>query len=280
MPGVRRVDVRADFVNPAPDHRLRVLFPTGRLSEDVIVDGHFDRLRRPPVNLDVGEGWAERPALTAAQRAFTAIEQDGRGLLIAARGLPEYEHIRSDSESTLALTLLRAVGWLSRDDLDCRPGHAGPARATPGAQGIGPAAADYSLIPFVLRLRLGQAAQAAYAFAPLRSVACVGQPRSAVCDSSPHSCSNWSCCLNLPSQAWAIIRFITAASTRYPPTRSACLFAPSRINLAKALVRQNGMYKQRDRPTVPAKRINPCVRIFKPPDRNCLPGWVNTPPDV
>ncbi len=174
MPGVRRVDVRADFVNPALDHRLRVLFPTGRLSEHVIVDGHFDRLRRPPVNLDVGEGWAERPAPTAAQRAFTAIEQDGHGLLIAARGLPEYEHIRSDSESTLALTLLRAVGWLSRDDLNCRPGHAGPARATPGAQGIGPAAADYSLIPFGETFTLDQAAQAAYAYiAPLRSVTAV-----------------------------------------------------------------------------------------------------------
>jgi alpha-mannosidase len=171
VPGVRRIDVQAELVNPAPNHRLRVLFPTGLQGDSVIVDGHFDRLCRQPVNVDVGEDWAERPASTAAQRAFTAIEENENGLLIAARGLPEYEHFKSSTGSTLALTLIRAVGWLSRDDLDCRPGHAGPARTTPGAQCIGPAAAEYSLIPFGSAFTLDQAAQKSYAFiAPLRSV--------------------------------------------------------------------------------------------------------------
>ena len=170
-PGARRIDVRADFVNPALNHRLRVVFPTGLQSDHVVVDGHFDRLRRQPVNADVGDDWAERPAPTAAQRAFSAIEKDGHGLLIAAHGLPEYEHVQSSTGSALALTLLRAVGWLSRDDLDCRPGHAGPARATPGAQCLGPVTAEYSLIPFGDAFTLDRAAQASYAFvAPLRSV--------------------------------------------------------------------------------------------------------------
>jgi alpha-mannosidase len=168
MPGVRRIDVRADWINSTLNHRLRALFQTGLHSDYAIVDGHFDRLRRLPVQTNVGDGWAERPTPTAAQRAFTALEENGRGLLVAARGLPEYEH----SGSTLALTLLRAVGWLSRDDLDCRPGHAGPARTTPGAQCLGPSAAEYSLIPFGGAFTLDQAAQEAYAFiAPLRSVA-------------------------------------------------------------------------------------------------------------
>ena len=171
VPGVRRIDVRADFLNHAQNHRLRLLFPTGLQSDHVIVDGHFDRLRRQPVKLDVGEDWAERPAPTAAQRTFTAIEKNGNGLLIAVRGLPEYEHIRSGAESVLALTLLRAVGWLSRDDLDCRPGHAGPARTTPGAQCNGPATAEYSLIPFGGAFTLDRAAQESHSFiAPLRGV--------------------------------------------------------------------------------------------------------------
>ena len=172
-PGVRRVDVHTELDNRACDHRLRVLFPAGVTSDRAVVDGHFDRLARRPVTVTDTQGWAEQPAPTAAQRAFSAVERDGVGLMVAARGLPEYEHLIDDNGSTLALTLLRAVGWLSRDDLACRPGHAGPGRPTPGAQCLGPAAYDYSLIPFGGdSFGLVQAAQAAYAFvAPLRSVA-------------------------------------------------------------------------------------------------------------
>src|SRR5690606_20008981 len=108
---------------------------------------------------------------TVAQRAFSAVARDGVGLMVAARGLPEYEHIIEPHGSTLALTLLRAVGWLSRDDLACRPGHAGPGRPTPNAQCLGPAAFEYSLIPFGGEsFGLDEAAHAAYAFtAPLHA---------------------------------------------------------------------------------------------------------------
>ncbi|MDQ6744371.1 MAG: hypothetical protein M3Z97_15890, partial [Candidatus Dormibacteraeota bacterium] len=45
----------------------------------------------------------------------------------------EYELL----EDAIAITLLRSVGWLSRADLQNRPGHAGPGVATPGAQMLG-----------------------------------------------------------------------------------------------------------------------------------------------
>lgn len=172
-PGARRVDVRTTLDNAARNHRLRVLFPCGVRSTHAIADGHFDRLERGPLPTVDTTGWAERPESTAAHCGFVAVEHDGVGLLVAARGLPEYEHITDAAGSTLAITLLRAVGWLSRDDLDCRPGHAGPGRPTPGAQCLGPAAFDYSLIPFGGdAFDLAQAAQEAYAFAaPLRGVA-------------------------------------------------------------------------------------------------------------
>ena len=51
-------------------------------------------------------------------------------------GLHEYE-VLPGAPQELALTLLRAVGWLSRDDLTTRTGHAGPALETPGAQVLG-----------------------------------------------------------------------------------------------------------------------------------------------
>jgi len=55
--------------------------------------------------------------------------------MIANRGLPEMEALRTaNGGAELALTLLRCVGWLSRDDFPTRQGQAGPQLPTPGAQ--------------------------------------------------------------------------------------------------------------------------------------------------
>src|SRR5690606_26526869 len=91
---------------------------------------------------------------------------------LAARGLPEYELQREHNGATIALTLLRCVGWLSREDFACRVGQAGPELETPGAQCLGPASFDYSVIPFGAG-ELDAAATEAYAFeAPLRAALC------------------------------------------------------------------------------------------------------------
>jgi len=171
-PGARRVDIHTEIENRAQDHRLRALFPCGVRGQSALVDDHFDRVERRPVHFEDTQGWAEQPVSTAAQQVFTAVEGGGRGLLVAVRGLPEYEHLIGERESALAVTLLRSVGWLSRDDLVCRPGHAGPGRATPEAQCLGAWSYDYSLIPFGgAGFDLPEAARAAYAFAaPLRAL--------------------------------------------------------------------------------------------------------------
>ena len=67
--------------------------------------------------------------------------------MIANRGLPEVEVLKTGTGSEIAVTLLRSVGWLSRDDFSTRQGHAGPFMATPGAQMIGTWDFDYSIIP-------------------------------------------------------------------------------------------------------------------------------------
>jgi hypothetical protein len=56
------------------------------------------------------------------------------GLALFAKGLLEYGIPSADPDTWLALTLFRAVEWLSRDDLPFRPGHAGPGMHTPGGQ--------------------------------------------------------------------------------------------------------------------------------------------------
>jgi alpha-mannosidase len=58
------------------------------------------------------------------------------GATVIGKGLMEYEI--TEGEPAIAVTLIRAVGDLSRNDLATRPsGHAGPPVATPAAQCLG-----------------------------------------------------------------------------------------------------------------------------------------------
>jgi mannosylglycerate hydrolase len=61
---------------------------------------------------------------------------------VLGRGLPEYE---ATEDGALALTLLRCVGWLSRDDLSTRRGGAGPQLPVPGAQCHGDHVFEYAV---------------------------------------------------------------------------------------------------------------------------------------
>jgi alpha-mannosidase len=73
------------------------------------------------------------------------VDDGRRTLTVANRGLAEVEAIEDGQGTSLAVTLLRAVGWLSRSDLALRPGDAGPPLPTPGAQVPGPHRAELSL---------------------------------------------------------------------------------------------------------------------------------------
>jgi alpha-mannosidase len=112
-------------------------------------DSHFDVVRRPVGVPQKGGDWVEDPRPEVPQRAFTDISDGKVGLTVANRGLPEVQVLPGADASTteIALTLLRCVGWLSRDDMPVRQGHAGPAYETPGAQVPGTWSFDYSIIP-------------------------------------------------------------------------------------------------------------------------------------
>jgi alpha-mannosidase len=99
-------------------------------------------LELPPYD----ETWVEQPRPEMPQRVFTAVSGAGLQLLLANRGLPEVEVTKGQAGGELALTLLRCVGWLSRDDFPERTGPAGPALPTPGAQLTGQHSFDYSVI--------------------------------------------------------------------------------------------------------------------------------------
>ncbi len=169
--GVPRVDIHTEIDNRARDHRLRVHFTAPFAVQDADYDGHFEVVRRPVGVPAFDDTWSEQPRPEVPQRAFTAISDGQNGLLVANRGLPEVEVLRrADGSSEVALTLLRCVGWLSRDDFPDRKGAAGPILATPGAQMPGKWAFDYAVIPFLEAARLNVYHQA-YAFqTPLRAV--------------------------------------------------------------------------------------------------------------
>jgi alpha-mannosidase len=161
-PGVRRVDFETTVENHVRDHRFRVHFPTGLGVNTACADGHFATVERPLDPPGETAGWVERPALTHPQRAFVDVSDGERGVMLANRGLPEYEVLWSQDGGEIALTLLRCVGWLSRDDMHCRLGHAGPEEAVPEAQCPGRHTFRYSLIPHAGDYR--QAHALAYGF--------------------------------------------------------------------------------------------------------------------
>jgi mannosylglycerate hydrolase len=146
--GVPRLDIHTTINNTALDHRLRVHFPTPFSVDRGFQDGHFELVERK-LDLPVPDDtWIEQPRPEVPQRAFTDITDGQFGLMVANRGLPEVEVLRGPAGGTeIAVTLLRCIGWLSRDDFTTRKGHAGPFMETPGAQMLGTWSFDYSVIP-------------------------------------------------------------------------------------------------------------------------------------
>jgi alpha-mannosidase len=65
------------------------------------------------------------------------------GFTLFSDGLAEYE---SREDGSLLVTLVRAVGELSRNDLPERPGHAGWPSPTPKAQCLGPFEAGFAVM--------------------------------------------------------------------------------------------------------------------------------------
>jgi alpha-mannosidase len=130
--------------NRAPNHRLRARVPTalggGR---GALAGAAFGAVRRPPVSVDPAAFPKETPVATAPAHRFVAVADGRRGLALLAPGFFEYEWTpRGD----LLVTLLRAVGELSREDLPTRPGHAGWPTPTPQAQCLGRHRIEFGLV--------------------------------------------------------------------------------------------------------------------------------------
>lgn len=141
--GIDRIDFRTSIDNRSEDHRIRVTFRTPGMSETVLASEPFG-IEERSVSVPLKKvSWCEQPQATSHNQGLVA----AGGLALFNRGLPEYEaSVTPDGKSnTLALTLLRGVGWLSRSDLSTRIGEAGPFLETPDAQCLGTHLFEYGI---------------------------------------------------------------------------------------------------------------------------------------
>jgi alpha-mannosidase len=139
-----RLDLELEIENRATDHRLRTHFPLPFTADESAADTPFHVTRRRVIEPRRDPGAPEVELPTYPMRSFVDVSDGRIGLALITDGLHEYEVVTGEPQ-VLALTLLRAVGWLSRDDLATRSGHAGPAMETPGAQVLGEHRFRYSL---------------------------------------------------------------------------------------------------------------------------------------
>ncbi|HEX3981429.1 MAG TPA: glycoside hydrolase family 38 C-terminal domain-containing protein [Acidimicrobiales bacterium] len=149
VPVVTTVEVRADeslvrvstrFVNPQRDHRLRVHLPLPEPAATSQAECAFTVVERGLV----AEGRDEEIGIpTFPSHRFVS----SGGLTVVHEGLLEYElvDVAGDRAHTLALTLLRSTGMLSRLGMTLRPMPAGPMTPIEGPQLLGPVEVRYAL---------------------------------------------------------------------------------------------------------------------------------------
>jgi len=119
--------------NGARDHRVLADLPLG-LPGTLLVGTAFGSLERGAEPKVFSAEALERPGPTAPAHRYVARAAEDGGLAVFQAGSFEYEW---SGEGNLSLTLLRAIGQLSRPDLPERPGHAAWPTTIPEAQCLG-----------------------------------------------------------------------------------------------------------------------------------------------
>jgi alpha-mannosidase len=139
LPALR---VLVEGENHGKGHRLRLRFMTELVGAATIADAAFYPVSREQLKLSAEEQHMEHVVASAPLHRWVARFSANVGATIFSDGLAEYE---SHDDGSIAVTLVRAVGALSRPDLPERPGHAGWPADTPAAQSLGSFAAEFAV---------------------------------------------------------------------------------------------------------------------------------------
>jgi mannosylglycerate hydrolase len=140
--GERFVRVAHEIDNRARDHRLRAHFPLPAGVDGSDAECAFAVVHR---GLTAEGGVHEFGLPTFPSRRFVDASDGSMGVALLHDGLLEYEVV--DDGRALALTLLRAVGYLSRTEPQLRPNPAGPPDRLDGPQLSGVQRAEYAVLP-------------------------------------------------------------------------------------------------------------------------------------
>lgn len=127
--------------NRSADHRLRLMVPLARTTSTVDADGQLAVVRRH-LTAEGGAG-GEFPLPTYPAERFV----DAGGAAVLLRRTMEHEVVERAGGQALALTLLRSIGYLSRNVHPHRDEPAGPQLPTPQAQCLGPVTAELAVLP-------------------------------------------------------------------------------------------------------------------------------------
>lgn len=130
----KEIQFQTKVNNRLKNIRLRATFESNAQAKYVYAEGQFDLIRR---NIQPAKSW-QNPDNSQRMNTFCTVGKDeGNGLLVATKGLYEYEVYR-DGKNTVGITLLRAVGEMG--DWFYFP--------TPAAQMQGEYEYSYCIIPF------------------------------------------------------------------------------------------------------------------------------------
>ncbi|MGH4120208.1 glycoside hydrolase family 38 C-terminal domain-containing protein [Clostridium sp.] len=141
----KTVEFTTEINNKAKDQRLRIVFPLCKGVKKFYTDVSFDNVERVPLeNITYdAEKQSEVRVNTHPTDSYAYIKNE---FGIIHTGLQEVEVSNyGNFKDAVYLTVMRSVGWLSRDDFRTRGGGAGPNMATPDAQCLGKNSFNYAI---------------------------------------------------------------------------------------------------------------------------------------
>ncbi|MDR1654909.1 MAG: hypothetical protein LBR96_02835 [Treponema sp.] len=150
--GIARVDVKLELENTARDHRIRLHLIPGLKTSFIRSQGHLAILDRSVERQKEVEQWFQPVTQLLPFREWLSLEDEKNGLVIAVKGIYDYEaEVNSLTGCPeVSLTLLRGIGLMGRLNTMQRKGGASSSVVTPGAQCLGPQCFEWSYIPFIV----------------------------------------------------------------------------------------------------------------------------------